>query len=172
MALLKSLFKPAQQVPAWVSFRMNISEESPEESTEVTKVFEKDPKDIRSSLKPEVSYNPTRVVVLAISKNALNNRRAKIYCDGSLPIPGYSYTSVNDACMVACSDHADLGLVDISYRISMRGVSGWKIAVPVPPQVIRRYLSFEQRKLLRLFQDQFKGDPDGYDFEFLQMTLA
>jgi hypothetical protein len=138
----------------------------------VPQVFDKDIKDIRGSLKPSVVFDPTVIIVVAIHKDASRNRKVKIPCSHSIPLPGYTYTSINDTCLVHCCGHLNLGTIGLSYIVEMKGTAGWSQKIPMPVPVIRRYLEFEQRQQLRAFQACFKNEAADVEFEFLQMSSA
>ncbi len=135
-------------------------------------VYDKDIKDIKSSLKFEVTFDASTIIVMAVHKDSKRNTRVKIPCDGTLPIDGYCYCSINDCCTILCCGHLELGSIEISYIARMRGAASWNVKIPVPEKVIRRYLSVEQRLSLRSFQNSFKSEAENITFEFVQMVNA
>jgi hypothetical protein len=143
-----------------------------EENRDVPQVYDKDRKDIKSSLTFEVDFDPMKIVVVAVHKEAGRNHKVRIPCVGCLPMPGYQYSTVNDTYTSFCIDHVNLGFINVSYVQKMRGTGGWECKIPMPEAVIRRYLSLEQRKLLREFQDKHKDKGEEITFEFVQMVSA
>ncbi len=138
----------------------------------MTQVYEKDKKDIRNSLRLVSVFQPMNIVVVAIHKEPLKNKNFKIPCSHALPLTGYAYNNVNDTYTIRCCGKLELGEIEVSYEVQIKGAAGWKFKMPLPVEVIRRYLNVEQRRLLRDFQMQFKDEKDDIAFEFVQMASA
>jgi hypothetical protein len=85
---------------------------------------------------------------------------------------GYRYAAVNDKYSVVCFDCMSLGFVNISYFITMNGTGGWRIRVPMPEPVLKRYMSPEQRKKLANYKSVFRNAGEDVRFEYVQMVSA
>lgn len=135
-------------------------------------VYDKDGRDIKGALRFEAVFDPMMVIVIAVHSDRGLNHKFKIPCAGTLPVHGYSYCAVNDCCTVNCCDRLSLGYVGVSYVATMRGTAGWRLKVPAPERVIRRYLGLEQRRALKKFQDGYREPPGAVSFEYIQMVSA
>jgi hypothetical protein len=155
-----------------ISFYDKLFNQQDQEYHNVPQVYDKDAKDFRSSIKFNIEFDPTTVVAIAVHADAGRNMKTKIKCHHSIPLPGYKYNTVNDTCSVTCYDFLCLGTVGISYRAKIQGTAGWEFRIPMPVDVIKRYLNHDQRKAYKEFQDRFKAEGDVITFEFLQMISA
>ncbi len=135
-------------------------------------VYEKDTKDIKNAMKMQVDFESTGIVMVAIHKNDKLNHPVRIPCHGCTPIRGYNYNTVNDTYSFRCHEHLNLGNIGVSYSLVMRGTGGWECRIPVPEDVIKRYLDADQRKNLLAFKQQFKEMGEEIVFEYVQMQSA
>lgn len=124
-------------------------------------------KELKDSIEFQVGEDSTYLIVLAIHKENSRNTIHKVSCKKGIPIGGYVYDGVNETYHVECADYFHLGFIPASYSLRLKGVSSWKIKVPVPENIIKRCLSSFQKKELRHFRTQFRADE--YDIQFIQM---
>lgn len=146
-------------------------QETSREYSAVPHVYDKDIRDIKVGIRLQVTFDPTLVIVIAIHRDPSKNAKVKIACDKCLPMHGYSYSAVSDTCSIRCFGHYSLGMIEVSYKACMRGTGGCESRIALPPTVIRRYLTFDQRRMLKSFEGKYKDYPD-IDIEFVQMPSA
>lgn len=107
----------------------------------------------------------TYVVALAVHTDPDKNSSVRLSCSGT-PVDACSYDCVNDYFGVNCLDHINLGHIPIAFRLSVCGVSRWGPFVPIPENIILRYLSPKQILDLDKFKSAYDGDE--VRIEFLQ----
>lgn len=132
-------------------------------------LFRKDIKDLKSRLRVIPSFSQsTYLVALIIDKHGDNNNITQISCERGLPIGGYVYDSVTDCYKVTCVDYLALGYIPVSFRAEMDHSDSWGAPIPMPENIINRYLSQQQKIDLRLFKSKYKTGQ--YDLQYLQMV--
>jgi hypothetical protein len=60
-----------------------------------------------------------------------------------------------------------LGYIDVSYYLKIKGNDFWRTRIPLPENVICRYLGKESLEKLKSFKTRYKGAE--YYFQFIQM---
>lgn len=127
-----------------------------------------DLRDLKSNLKFVHTDDKTFVIIIAISqRNRYRNQMVRINCRGGNPIGGYEYDNVNDCYEVSCVNYLTLGYIPVSYRLLSKSFRCWEMVVPLPEDLIIRYLDEIQIVNLKKFKDQFD---DEFVFEFIQMV--
>jgi hypothetical protein len=127
----------------------------------------RDIRDIKSNLNPVSTGDGVYVVVYAVSIDTAKNRSVKIPCKHGIPIGGYVYDAVSDAYVIKCIDYANLGVVPISYKLSLPESGNWTVCVPSPERVLKRYMNNTQKSDLKRFKRIMGAE---CKYEFLQMT--
>src|SRR5438045_3370081 len=74
-----------------------------------------------------------------------NNQVNAIKCSGCVPIGGYAYDRHRDACIVQCCSYYDLGVVPISFSVTMKNIGEWDVKIPIPASVLEKYFTVKQR---------------------------
>lgn len=125
----------------------------------------KDCRDTKKTLKVEQDDNGTHITALATAKDYIKNSILIVPVETSTPLNLEVYDTVRDAYVVEGVDFVDLGHIPVNYRVAMESAQ-WYADVPVPPSVIRRYISAEQKKKLDRFKSRWNGKL--YDITYLQ----
>jgi hypothetical protein len=128
---------------------------------------EEDISDIKDSLEILQSTDRTLVFLIAIDKNDERNSFAAIKCNGSTTFGGYAYDRSRDSYIVRCSGFLQVGQIPFSYVMSMKNVGNWSVKVPIPQNVLEKYLTPEQRKIITSYKDQFPEHR--FKHEYIQM---
>ena len=112
------------------------------------------------------SFERTFVIVTASHREGRNfvNR---ISCKKGIPIGGYTYDQQTDSYHVECTDYFHLGYVPISFTARVKGVDRWDMRIPVPENVLKKYLTSLQKKELKNFKNHFKAEE--YEIQYIQM---
>jgi hypothetical protein len=113
-------------------------------------------KELQRKLVVQTSISSTYVVVTAYDSQSETNIVNRISCRRGIPIGGYVHDAQNDCYYVECADFLNLGLIPISYAATLSGDRYWKVRLPMPESVIKKYLSPLQKKELRNFLKRFK----------------
>ena len=120
---------------------------------------------IRDMLAFRSCSEETYVIVVAMNRDPRKNTPTRIKCHRGTPLGGYAYDTVNDSYCFDCVDHLALGLVPISFQIVL---GKWASYVPMPEQVMAKYLSEKQQANLKAYRANFTPAED-YIFEFVQL---
>lgn len=108
----------------------------------------------------------TYVVVIAIHREESRNTINRIPCRRGIPLNGYVYDAKDDSYHVDCSDYFYLGYIPISFILSVENTS-WHKEIPVHENVLKQFLTEQQKFDLKTFLDQF--NPENYIIEYMQM---
>ena len=127
----------------------------------------KDIKDFQSSIILEPQPFPTLIVAYAVHKNPSNNAVKSIQGKQGIPIGGYSYHVVEDCFDVRCVDTLPLGEIGVSLKMTLPGCSQWHVFVPLPENIIKRYLANKQKNDLRNFREKYPAND--FNIEYFQM---
>ena len=146
-----------------------MSEQSEQPSVDETaKINAKILKEVHNSLLPSLTNLETYVIAVAISKDFTKNFINRISCKKGIPIDGYVYDAQSDCYFIECSDYLHIGVIPVSCVISSKSGSSWKINVPLPETVIKKYLNESQKKDLKNFKGHFNNDE--YVINFIQLV--
>ncbi len=129
-------------------------------------IDQKDIREVKSSLKVIRGNNPVYIIALVVHNDISKNDSISISSSHGVPYKGYVHDHVNDCYIVNCIDKVELGYIDISFRVSMES-TGWECDIPVPENIIKKYLSESQRNELKKLKTIYKK-PDYY-IQYLQM---
>lgn len=124
----------------------------------------KDIRDIKTGFEFERQWQGTEIITLAVAANDDDNGMVKIPCQGK-PISLATYNVAEDSYVVYCCDYRRLGSVPVNYILTVKQSYDWETPVPLPPKMIRRYLTPEQLADL----DEFTERHGNCEIEFLQM---
>ena len=102
------------------------------------------------------SFEQTYIIVTAINHERGRNFVNRISCKKGLPIGGYTYDAQSDSYHVDCADYLHLGYVPISFMARIKGMEDWHMRVPMPENVLKKFLSSLQKKELRNFTNTFR----------------
>lgn len=91
----------------------------------------------------------------------------KIRCEKGIPITGYVYDSQSDSYLVDCADYFHLGYIPVSFVIKIKELDFWETKIPVPENVLEKYLTSLQKKELNNFKKMFNSDV--YKIQLIQM---
>lgn len=142
--------------------------ESESEFIFVTAEFKaKTAKEVLHFMEVQPSFERTYVIVVASHRERGRNFVNRISCKKGLPIGGYIYDSQTDSYHIECADYLHLGYVPVSFTARIKGLDHWEARVPMPENVLRKYLSTLQKKELRNFKHHFKAED--YEVQYVQM---
>jgi len=107
------------------------------------------PKDLKS-LRQKIElmqYDDGLVIIaLAISNDDELNLRQSIPAGFGDPINANVYDMVKDYYYVYCMSYFEIGSIPINYKLSIKGIHEWMIDVPLPLNIVERYLEDDQKK--------------------------
>lgn len=124
-------------------------------------------KETHNGIEVVASDESTYIIVTAVNKESSKNYIHRISCIKGSPIGGYCYDVQSDSYHIDCADYLHLGSIPVSYMASSKEFDSWKIRIPMPENVIKKYLTPLQKKELKIFKTAFKS-PD-FDIKFIQM---
>ncbi len=125
-------------------------------------------KAIKNSLKITPALGSTYIVVLVFHEDSDKNHLCPIKYDKGIPLSGHLYDTQSKAYYVECHDLLLLGIIPVSFLMSMTNVGNWNPRIPLPETVIKKYLDTQQKKDLKNFKNKHAGNQ--YSFQYLQMV--
>ncbi len=127
-------------------------------------------KDILDAIEVNPQGGRTYIIAVAVhekqDETSVNRQRAVVCRRGTPFTKGYPYNQAQDAYMMQCVEHMELGHVACVFEANMPG-TGWKCSVPLPEVVLDRMLSASQKKKLSGFRGKFP-QPE-YKVQLVQM---
>jgi hypothetical protein len=124
-------------------------------------------KEVLHFMEVQPSFERTYIIVTATHRERVRNFINRISCKKGLPIGGYVFDSQTDSYHIECADYLHLGYVPISFVTKIKGLDHWETRVPMPENVLRKYLNSLQKKELRNFKNHFKAED--YEVQYVQM---
>lgn len=131
-------------------------------------VIQKASKETHRNLIVSATTQFTYVIVAAVHEDTSKNFINKISCKKGIPLGGYVYDAQSDAYYIDCADFLHLGYVPLAFEAKMDGVDDWKISVPMPESVVKKYLSVMQKKELKNFKNHFSDQ--FYKIHYIQIV--
>ena len=125
------------------------------DETPVDNRHNKDMRDIKRSIIIENSFRSTVVFVVAISGERNLNRTLFIPCTGTA-LTNDVYDSVRDGFVLSGTDYYCLSSIPVSFRISF-AESEFEVDIPLPMNIIKRYMSEEDKKDFVTWKSKFKN---------------
>jgi hypothetical protein len=109
---------------------------------------------IRNNLK--VEPQPANSYIVVVANRGTDDEILKVHCRGGTAISGYVYDNLNDCYCVKGVDYLSLGYVPIAFRLVMEQ-SNWSVNIPVPENVLRRFMSKRQKNDLKNFKEHYSN---------------
>ena len=109
------------------------------------------------------------VVVLVIVDNdqPQNNEQRHVHCQDGEAFAGYVKDVPKDAYIVDCVDFLSLGVIPVSFTLSLPHTGGWHIPIPMAEAVVEKLLPKYYKRVLN--DARHKYPKPRYEFHFLQM---
>jgi hypothetical protein len=127
----------------------------------------KDSRDIKKCLKVVQGSIGTIVYALAINvKDFDKNTITEISDQGGQSLNHEAYDHVRDVYHVSCCDFHKIGLIPVSYSISIVD-SSWSQDIPLPISLIKRYMTEEQNVFFNEWIGKYKSNQ--FSIEYIQM---
>lgn len=127
-----------------------------DEDAPYTENISKDKKDLRRKI-DVVQHNDGMIIVaVAISNDEDKNFNQSIPCYRGDPLNTNVHDLVKDNYYVHCFSYLDLGEIPVNYKICVDGVHDWSVDIPLPLNIIKRYLDDDRKKKLKDWQDSLE----------------
>jgi len=124
--------------------------------------------DFRHQLRLQITSDATYVVMLSVSDRDDENVIRKLTAKRGVPLVPYAYNQVSEHYNVRCVDYMPLGAVPVGFQLTLPGVSFWKVRVPMPEDVLERFLTHEQKQEAEGFKNAAREA--NLKVEYLQMV--
>jgi hypothetical protein len=124
-------------------------------------------KEFKRYLEIVPSCEKTYVIIVAKNKINSSNTLTRINCKRGLPIGGYMYDSQSDSYYIECEDYLSLGHVPISFFGKIKNLNNWTTRIPIPENILKKYLTNLQQKELNNFCHKFSSQ--NYEIHYMQM---
>jgi len=124
--------------------------------------------DFRDKLKLQLTSDPSYIVMLSISERDDDNVIRRLAAKRGVPLVPYAYNAVGEYYNIRCVEFMSLGTVPVGFQLTLPGTPLWKVRVPMPEEVLERFLTTEQK----LEAAQFKAGSKEANLrvEYLQMV--
>lgn len=129
-----------------------------------SKIDSEDASLIRKWIRPKLTTEQTYVIAV-VTTTGYENRLLKIDCDRGTPVGGHVYE--NDCYLISGVDFRPLGYIPVSFKLEAQEARFWSVQIPVPEDIIKKYLNDKQRENLESFQTVYKDEE--YKIQYLQL---
>lgn len=120
----------------------------------------------RLTVDPEYDYG-MRIYAIAVARLEELNRDLNIPTQPGDPICDEAHDLVRDCYYTYGVDFVDLGEVPISMSVRMEDVCGWEVDVPIPLNVLRRYMTDEQKLKFNRWKQRYRSKE--YEVKLMQI---
>ena len=125
-------------------------------------------REVLHGLDVKESINETYLIAVAVNIDHAKNFLNRISCKKGIPIDGYVYDAQSDCYFIECADFLHLGAIPVSFVATAKNSLQWRMNLPLPESVIKKYLNPTQKKDLKTFKSHFKQDE--YTISYIQMV--
>lgn len=129
----------------------------------------KDLKDLRQKIELMPYDDGLNIIALAISNDDDLNKRQSIPATLGEPINVDVYDMVKDCYYVYCMSHFEIGPIPINYKLLIKGIHEWMIDVPLPFNIIERYLNEDQKNNYETWKKSL-GNKKDFSIETIQVV--
>lgn len=117
----------------------------------------KDVRDFKRKISVIVNNNySVHVYVVAVAKSEYSNKDLMIPSIYGTPICNESHDIVRDCYYCSGVDYLYLGEIPVNISLRLDGVNGWLIDAPIPMNIIKRYMSEEQKSTFNKWKRKFR----------------
>jgi hypothetical protein len=129
----------------------------------------KDVRDLKRRLSLRIIDNDygTRIFAIAISKTLYGNEELRIPTQCGEPICEDVHDMIRDCYLVEGVEYLDLGEIPICAVMDMDDIYGWRVDVPIPTNIMKRYMSETQKSKFLNWKQRFR--PKEYVIKLIQM---
>lgn len=130
----------------------------------------KDVKEIKTRTK--VSLGKGRTVVLAVVSSLDGSANKIIYapCKNGIHVCNAVYDVTKDSFVIEGIEVYSVGDIPVHYFIEMDGVQGFRIHLPLPETVVKRYLTESEKKKFEDWKSKFPKET--HNIKLLQMVTS
>lgn len=123
---------------------------------------------IKDKLDITITDRATYIIVLLVDNRIRENtnKLLKIPCKTG-DYCSVAYDTLTDSIIVECVEFIHLGSIPISYCIKMPYNFGWGGFLPIPPELVKKYLSAEQAATLDSLRNKYESSI--FDIHYIQM---
>lgn len=130
----------------------------------------RDVKEIKTRTKVSLGRGKTVVLAVASSLNAADNKIIMAPCKAGIHVCNACYDVTKDSFVVEGLEVYNIGDIPVHYYAEMEGVHGFRIHLPLPEKVIKRYLTESEKKKFEDWRAKFPTE--NYNVKLLQMVTS
>jgi hypothetical protein len=134
------------------------------------KQMAKDVKELKTRTKVLLGKGKTIVLAVASSLTSEENKMIHAPCKNGIHICNAVYDVTRDSFIVEGVEVYTVGDIPIHYYIEMEGVQGFRVHLPLPEKVIKRYLTDSEKKKFEDWKSKFPFET--HNIKFLQMVTT
>lgn len=135
---------------------------------QLAKSYPKDCRDFKKDLELFQDHDGVNVIAIAIAKELDRNKSINIPAFTGDPICNDVHDLVRDCYYVFGVDFYEIGSIPVNYRLSLKGVFGFEVEVPLPVLVIRRYMTIQQKRRFDAWKSQYPEET--HTIKYLQVV--
>lgn len=128
----------------------------------------KNARDVLKGIIVSESNLETYLIAVAVHKDSSKNFINRISCKKGIPLDGYVYDAQSDSYFIECTDFLHVGVIPVSFVATAKDSYFWKMNIPLPEVVIKKYLTEIQKKDLKNFKSHFSSQD--YMINYVQMV--
>jgi len=122
---------------------------------------------VKNSLQIKSRLGESSIVYLvAIAKKSDLNKPLVLSLKGGMPVSNFLYDSQSDSYLVEGHSFVKLGIVPISFQLTVKDNPNWIHMIPMSENIIKKYLNSEQKKMLKEFKSKYKSN--SYNYAYFQ----
>lgn len=130
---------------------------------DIQEMTPKDRRDIKRNISVVRGEDAVYVYAIAVSRDIYNDDYISVPATLGDPIGDMCYNIVQDRFYVKGVSYHMIGEIPVSYRLEID--NHWQVNVPLPPSVIKRYMTELQRSDFLEWKQSYKN----CDIEFMQL---
>lgn len=134
------------------------------------KQIAKDVKELKSRTKVSLGKGKTVVLAVVTSLNSEENKLITAPCKAGIHVCNTVYDVTKDSFIIEGVEVYTLGDIPVHYFIEMEGVQGFRVHLPLPETVVKRYLTESEKKKFEDWKSKFPKET--HNIKLLQMVTS
>jgi hypothetical protein len=130
----------------------------------------KDVKELKTRTKVSLGKGKTIVLAVATALNSEENKIIYAPCKNGIHVCNTVYDVTRDSFVVEAVEVYTVGEVSVHYYMEMEGVQGFRVHLPLPEKVVKRYITESEKKKFDEWKASFPSEK--YNIKLLQMVTS
>jgi hypothetical protein len=134
------------------------------------KQIAKDVKELKSRTKVSLGKGKTVVLAVVSALDSTENKLITAPCKAGIHVCNTVYDVTKDSFIIEGIEVYTLGDIPVHYFIEMEGVQGFRVHLPLPETVVKRYLTESEKKKFEDWKAKFPKET--HNIKLLQMVTS